>query len=128
MTGSTVKQTQDPIAAAAEDPRIAQTKARVVEATAELLVQRGFANTSIEGVAAASGVAKSTIYRHWSSRESLCIDAYRSVVQPQERIRLPTVPSPRAAISKGNVLAADQCVSHVVEIGGCVRGVHRLIN
>ncbi|MDJ0924714.1 MAG: TetR/AcrR family transcriptional regulator [Acidimicrobiia bacterium] len=66
------------------DPRIVATRRRVLEATAELLVQRGFANTSIEGVAAASGVAKSTIYRHWPSREQLCIDAYRSVVQPQE--------------------------------------------
>lgn len=67
-----------------EDPRITQTRARVLEATADLLVQRGFAITSIEAIAAASGVAKSTIYRHWSTREQLCIDAYRSVVQPQE--------------------------------------------
>jgi AcrR family transcriptional regulator len=67
-----------------EDPRIAQTRVRVLEATADLLVQRGFANASIEAIAAASGVAKSTIYRHWRTREQLCIDAYRSVVQPQE--------------------------------------------
>ena len=67
-----------------EDPRITQTRARVLEATADLLVLRGFANTSIEAIAAASGVAKSTIYRHWQSREALCIDAYRSVVQTQE--------------------------------------------
>jgi len=56
----------------------------VLEATADLLVQRGFATASIEAIAAASGVAKSTIYRHWPTREQLCIDAYRSVVQPQE--------------------------------------------
>jgi AcrR family transcriptional regulator len=67
-----------------EDPRITQTRSRVLGATADLLVDRGFANTSIEAVAAASGVAKSTIYRHWRTREQLCIDAYRSVVQPQE--------------------------------------------
>jgi AcrR family transcriptional regulator len=70
--------------AVSEDPRITQTRARVLEATAELLVQRGFATASIEAIAAASGVAKSTIYRHWPTREQLCIDAYRSVVQPQE--------------------------------------------
>lgn len=67
-----------------EDPRVALTRARVLAAAAELLVLRGFATTSIEAISAASGVAKSTIYRHWQSREALCIDAYRSVVQPQE--------------------------------------------
>ena len=66
------------------DPRIAATRVRVLSATAELLVSRGFAHTSIEAVAAASGVAKSTIYRHWTTRTDLCISAYRSVVQPVE--------------------------------------------
>ena len=65
-------------------PRVAQTRSKVLRSTAELLVERGFAYTSIEAIAAASGVAKSTIYRHWRTREELCIDAYRSVVQPQE--------------------------------------------
>ena len=67
-----------------EDPRVVVTRTRVLEAAADLLVHRGFATTSIEAISAASGVAKSTIYRHWPSREALCIDAYRSVVQPQE--------------------------------------------
>ena len=66
------------------DPRVVQTKRKVLGTTVILLVEKGFAHTSIEAIASASGVAKSTIYRHWTSRTELCVDAYRSVVQPEE--------------------------------------------
>jgi AcrR family transcriptional regulator len=47
-------------------------------ATADLIAERGVDNLTIEDVAARSGVAKTTIYRHWPSRGPLIIDAVRS--------------------------------------------------
>ena len=47
-------------------------------ATADLIAERGVDNLTIEDVAAVSGVAKTTIYRHWPGRAALVIDAVRS--------------------------------------------------
>lgn len=58
------------------DPRVLRSKASIIDACAELIAEEGFAGVSIEAVAARSGAAKTTIYRHWSSREALCIEAF----------------------------------------------------
>jgi AcrR family transcriptional regulator len=44
---------------------------RIVEATLELLRDRGPAGVTVEAVAATSGVAKTTIYRRYEDREAL---------------------------------------------------------
>jgi AcrR family transcriptional regulator len=59
-----------------EDPRVVRSKAAIVDACAELLAEEGFSGVSIEAVAARSGAAKTTIYRHWPSRAALLIDAF----------------------------------------------------
>lgn len=43
--------------------------------TYELLSEEGLAGLTVDGVARRSGVAKTTIYRHWPSREALLLDA-----------------------------------------------------
>lgn len=58
------------------DPRIVRSRASILEACADLIAQEGFAGVTIEAVAARSGVAKTTIYRHWPSREALLIEAF----------------------------------------------------
>jgi AcrR family transcriptional regulator len=47
----------------------------VLEAVDDLLVERGFAGVTIEGIAARAGVAKQTIYRWWDSRTDILFDA-----------------------------------------------------
>jgi len=47
----------------------------VLEAADDLLVERGFADVTIEGIAAKAGVAKQTIYRWWTSKTSILFDA-----------------------------------------------------
>lgn len=44
-------------------------------AALSVLADRGFADFSMEAVAAASGVAKSTMYRHWPTKLALLRDA-----------------------------------------------------
>jgi len=68
--------------AAALDPRIERTRRVVLEATLELLVECGYGAVSIEAVAARSGVAKSTIYRHWPNRMELVNDAFQRLKPP----------------------------------------------
>jgi AcrR family transcriptional regulator len=56
-------------------PRSHEARRKVLDAVRDLIVERGVASLSIEEVAARSGVAKTTIYRHWPGRASLIIDA-----------------------------------------------------
>lgn len=43
----------------------------IMDATIRLLAEKGYSNLTIEGVAAAAGVGKTTIYRRWTSRAAL---------------------------------------------------------
>lgn len=64
-----------------------RSKATIIDACAELIAEEGIAGVSIEAVAARSGAAKTTIYRHWPSREALCIEAFGACAGPH-----PTLP------------------------------------
>ncbi len=64
------------------DPRIHRTRAKVLAATLELLAETGIGGLSIEKVAARSGVAKSSIYRHWPRLPPLVLEAFQSVNSP----------------------------------------------
>lgn len=57
------------------DERVEKSKKTVLRATYELLTQSGLSGVSVDEVSRRSGVAKTTIYRHWPSRESLLVDA-----------------------------------------------------
>jgi AcrR family transcriptional regulator len=59
-------------------PRSEEARRKALAAAIDLIVERGVGNLSIEEVAARSGVAKTTIYRHWPERASLIIDTVRS--------------------------------------------------
>src|SRR4051794_24025056 len=57
------------------DQRVEKSKKAVLAATYELLTMSGLSGVSVDEVSRRSGVAKTTIYRHWPSRESLLLDA-----------------------------------------------------
>ncbi|MGY2873274.1 AcrR family transcriptional regulator [Marmoricola sp. URHA0025 HA25] len=57
---------------------VVETRRRVIVATVELIDRIGYRSVTIDAVARASGVSKSTIYRHWSSRKTLVLDAFTS--------------------------------------------------
>ena len=45
-------------------------------ATIDLMERHTYGAVTIDAVARASGVSKSTIYRHWPSRQVLVLDAF----------------------------------------------------
>lgn len=55
-------------------PRRAAARREIVDATLELLAERGFQATTMDAIAARAGVGKNTIYRRWSSKEELVAD------------------------------------------------------
>jgi AcrR family transcriptional regulator len=57
------------------DDRVERSKSVVLATTFELLTKSGLSGVSVDEVSRRSGVAKTTIYRHWPSRESLLLDA-----------------------------------------------------
>jgi AcrR family transcriptional regulator len=56
-------------------PRRASARTAIVDATLELLAERGFQGATIEAIAARAGVGRNTIYRRWPSKEELIADA-----------------------------------------------------
>lgn len=62
-----------------DDPRVERTRAVVLAAAWQLLSEVGVERTTIENVAERSGVARSTIYRHWTGKPQLVIDALADV-------------------------------------------------
>ncbi len=55
----------------------------MLDTTVTLMVERGIHALNIDGIAEHSGVAKTTIYRHWSSREAIILDALSSLLAPE---------------------------------------------
>lgn len=58
------------------DPRIAKTRKRVLDAAWELLTEVGFDGVTVELVSTRSGVARSTLYRHWDTKSEILRDAF----------------------------------------------------
>jgi AcrR family transcriptional regulator len=56
-------------------PRRASAGTAIVDATLELLAERGFQAATIDAIAARAGVGRNTIYRRWASKEELIADA-----------------------------------------------------
>jgi AcrR family transcriptional regulator len=56
-------------------PRSAAAHRAILDAVLALLAEEGFGRLSIEGVAARAGVGKATVYRRWSSKVPLVIEA-----------------------------------------------------
>jgi AcrR family transcriptional regulator len=67
--------------------RSEEARLAVLQAADDLLVERGFAGVTVEGIAARAGVAKQTIYRWWSSKTDILFDAF--VVDADEHFTAP---------------------------------------
>lgn len=61
------------------DPRVARTRAHVLAVAGELIAEEGREGFSIDAVARRSGVARTTIYRHWPDLGALVLDTFRAM-------------------------------------------------
>ncbi len=102
------------------DPRIARSRAAVVAATAELLRVGGYAAVTIDAVSKASGVARTTIYRHYASVAELVM-AVLEDQRPQSECRGTSEPAEdlrqilrqvAASVSTGLLPAMIEAVKH----------------
>jgi AcrR family transcriptional regulator len=66
------------------DGRIRKSRDRVLTSAFEILGQSGIGGFSVDEVARRSGVAKTTIYRQWASREALVLDAASRISAEQD--------------------------------------------
>jgi AcrR family transcriptional regulator len=57
----------------------------VLAAAAQILQRDGYARLTMERVAADSGVAKTTLYRHWPTKAALFMDLYLDVAERELR-------------------------------------------
>ncbi len=56
--------------------RSEEARQAVLEAADDLLVEKGFAGLTMEGIAQRAGVAKQTIYRWWPSKTEILVEAF----------------------------------------------------
>ena len=67
---------QNPAASAAGRPRSEEAHQAILDATLALLAEHGYSGLTVEGIAGRAGVGKATIYRRWSSKLPLVIEAF----------------------------------------------------
>ena len=58
---------------------------KVLEGATELFAENGIDGTSIDAIAAASGVSKATIYKHWADKDALCLEVLVHIHEPDEK-------------------------------------------
>lgn len=75
---------QEPVTARpAGRPRSEKAEKAIIEATLDLLADgMGISELSIEAIASKAGVGKTTIYRRWSNKEDLVVDALATLRAP----------------------------------------------
>lgn len=72
--------------AVAENPRTTRVRRIVLEAATELLIEEGHSAVTPHQVSKTTGIARSTIYRHWPDPDSLLIDAIDSMLAPDHTL------------------------------------------
>src|SRR5580700_864241 len=66
------------------DPRVLLSRERVLTTTLDLLTEAGLDEPTIDDLSGRSGVAKTTIYRHWPNRSALVIDACSRIAEGED--------------------------------------------
>lgn len=79
-------------------PRCPATHQAILDAANNLLDEIGFTNMSLEGIAARAGVGKATIYRRWSNKASVVMDAFLAATAKE--IAFPNTRSAREDIRR----------------------------
>ena len=109
-----VSQTQSPLKVPATRRRNQRSHQAILNAAAELLEEKGYGGVCIEAIANRAGVGKQTIYRWWSSKAEVMMEAYSA--DAAHNFPTPDTGSVKqdlCQISATNVYSADN------DDGGC---------
>ena len=66
-------------------PRSEQLHQAMLKAALDLVLEVGFRGVSIEGIAARTGVGKTTIYRRWPNKAAVVMEAFIGLLGPASR-------------------------------------------
>jgi AcrR family transcriptional regulator len=96
--------------------RRARSEQAILAATRALLDENGVRGLTIEGVAARSGVAKTTIYRRWRDRDELALAV---LIEMSDQFRAP----PDLGDTRKELLAFVKEATDVILRGGVIQGL-----
>jgi len=99
-------------------PRDARAHRAIVDATIHLLTSQGYAKVTIEAIAARAGVGKTTIYRRWSSKGPLVIEAISELIHLGPMVDTGDIRKDLAAFLKAVVAALASPL-----VGGTIPGL-----
>ena len=86
-------------------PRSEQSKEAILNTTWKLLQAGTVKDLSIEAIAREAGVGKTTIYRWWSSKAAVIVDAFMAQVEPE----IPSIEADSA------ILALKEQIKHFIK-------------
>jgi AcrR family transcriptional regulator len=89
------------------DERIRRSKTVILRTAAELMIEKGMGGLSVDEVSKRSGVAKTTIYRHWRTRSDLVLAACASISTAQE--------TPDSGTFEGDLTSLLLDLAHLLE-------------
>jgi AcrR family transcriptional regulator len=89
---------QQPAKRAPGRPRSEQSRQAILASTTRILQEVGFADLSIEAIAADANVGKATIYRWWPTKAALVADAFSN--SADQELRFPDTGSVRSDMSQ----------------------------
>ncbi|OCT13650.1 TetR family transcriptional regulator [Paenibacillus pectinilyticus] len=98
-----------------------QTREHIIQKSAELFNQQGYAGSSLNDIIAATGIKKGGIYRHFGSKDEIALEAYNFAASTVGRKFNDAIGNETSAA--GRLLAFFHVYEDVVDnppfIGGC---------
>lgn len=76
------------------------TRERLLHAAREVIEDAGYSGASVAAIAERTGVATGTLYRHFTSKEELFVEVFRSVCAGEERAMRESIPSAAGAVDR----------------------------
>lgn len=98
--------------------QINRSRAKILGAAELILLERGALGFTIEALIERTGMARTTIYRHWRSRDDLLGEALGALIE--------TWPMPETGTVKGDLIEFFLLRSRALESGEWRRGVNRI--
>lgn len=93
-------------------PRDAELDERILDATLDLLAERGFEHTTMDEVAQRAAVAKATVYRRYPSKDELAVDAVKRLFEQE-------VPVPDTGSFRSDL---EEVYANLMEFAATVHG------